>query len=86
MSPTLNAGMPLAITLMLPGNAAFAAQCTGTFGHGGCGVTDDINFANSLPLTVILRWPWITAPPPEFISPILTIGLIYIFSNQTMRV
>ena len=76
MSPTLNAGVPLAITLMLPGNAANAMQCSGKIGHSGCGVTTDINFASGLQYTVILRWGVRATPPNKFISPTLTIGLV----------
>ena len=76
LSPRRITGTPLAITLLLPGNAAFAEQWVGGSGHGTWAETADINFASGLPFTVILRWGVRATPPNKFISPTLTIGLV----------
>jgi hypothetical protein len=76
LSPRRITGTPLAITLLLPGNAAFAEQWIGGSGHGAWAETADINFASGLPFTVIFVWGVRAAPPPEFVSPTLTTGLV----------
>jgi len=78
----LRTGIPPALTFMLPGNAALAAQCIGTKGHGGCGVTKLINFARGLPFAVTLVTGIIATPPATLISPTLTtICAIIVFIN-----
>ena len=71
----LTTGVPPAVTDLLAGSAALAAQCIGTKGHGGCGVTILINLARGLPFAVTFITGTIATPPALLISPILTIGL-----------